>query len=158
LLLIVPTFANSQTRPPDHPLQELTSQEYWTVHDILQATGKMDPDTFVMSVLLHEPAKEKVLEWKAGDSFTRKADVILMRKGLVTEVRVDLSERKVESWKEVKGVQAPIFVSELFAMGELAKNDPRMQAGFAKRGIKDMTTVECIALPFAYFALPEMEG
>jgi primary-amine oxidase len=148
----------AQTAAPEHPLDGLKSQEYWTVHEVLQATGKIDADTFVMSVLLHEPAKEKVLAWKAGDPFTREADAILMRKGLVTEVRVDLVERKVESWKEMQGVQAPIFESELFGMGDFAKSDPRMQAGFAKRGFKDMTTVECVALPFGYFALPEMEG
>jgi primary-amine oxidase len=112
----------------------------------------------VMSVLLHEPEKEKVLAWKAGDPMTREADAILMRKGVVTEVRLDLGERKMESWKEVKGVQSPIFIDELFALGNIAKDDPRMRAGFAKRGIKDMTTVECVALPFGYFALPEMEG
>ena len=156
-LLLVPAFADSQTRT-EHPLQELTSQEYWTAHEVLQASGKVDPDTTVLSVLLHEPAKDKVLAWKAGDPIMREADVILMRQGVVSEVRLDLVQRKVESWKEVKGVQAPIFLKELLAMGDLAKNDPRMQAGFAKRGIKDMTTVECVALPFGYFALPEMEG
>jgi primary-amine oxidase len=153
-----PRLASAQVRPPQHPLEGLMSAEYWTVHEVLQASGKVDADTLVMSVLLHEPAKETVLAWKAGDPITREADVMLMRKGVVTEARVDIAERKIESWKEVKGVQAPIFVSELFEMGEMAKNDPRMQAGFAKRGIKDMTTVECLALPFGYFALPEMEG
>jgi primary-amine oxidase len=158
LFLLVPNFVGAQSPAVQHPLQELTSQEYWTVREVLQASGKIDPDTSVMSVLLREPAKEKVLAWKAGDPFTREADIILMRKGVVTEVGIDLTEHKVESWKEVKSVQAPIFVSELFALGELAKNDPRMQAGFAKRGIKDMSTVDCVALPFGYFALPEMEG
>ena len=157
VLLLVPTLAQSQTRT-EHPLQELTAQEYWTAHEVLQVSGKVDPDTMVMSVLLHEPAKDKVLAWKPGDPIMREVDVILMRKGVVTEVRVDLVQHKVESWKAVTGVQAPIFLKELLAMGELAKNDPRMQAGFAKRGIKDMTTVECVALPFGYFALPEMEG
>jgi primary-amine oxidase len=158
LTLCVPALIVAQTAAAEHPLDALKSQEYWTVHEVLQATGKIEADTFVMSVLLREPPKEKVLAWKAGEPFTREADVILMQKGVVTEVRVDLGERKVESWKEAKGVQAPIFESELFGMGDFAKNDPRMQAGFAKRGIKDMTTVECVALPFGYFALPEMEG
>ena len=158
LLLFVPTLISPQTQTPDHPLAGLTAQEYWSVHDVLQASGRVDPETFVMSVLLHEPEKDKVLAWKPGDPITREADVILMRKGLVTEVRVNVAERRVESWKEAKGVQAPIFISDVFALGELAKNDPRIQAGFAKRGIKDMATVECVALPFAYIALPEMQG
>jgi primary-amine oxidase len=157
-ILLSPALLAAQAAAPQHPLEGLTSGEYWAVHEVLQASGKMTPDTLVMSLLLHEPAKEKVLAWKPGDPFTREADAVLMRKGTVNEVRVNLGEKKVESWKEVKGVQAPIFVSELFQLGELAKNDPRMQTGFAKRGIKDMTTVDCVALPFGYFAMPEMEG
>ena len=158
VFLSCPTFVAAQTPAPQHPLQGLTSGEFWAVHETLQSSAKMSPDTFVMSLLLHEPPKDKVLAWKSGDPFTREADVVLMRKGVVTEARVNLTDRKIASWKEVKGVQAPIFVSELFEMGELAKNDPRMQAGFAKRGIKDMSTVDCVALPFGYFAMPEMEG
>ena len=157
-LLLVPSFLTPQTRTTERPLSGLTAQEYWTVHEVLQATGKVDSDTLVTSVLLREPPKETVLAWKEGDPITRKADIILARKGLVTEVRVDITEHKVESWKEVKGVQAPVFISQLFELGEIAKNDPLMQAGLAKRGIKDMTAVECVALPFGYFALPEMEG
>jgi primary-amine oxidase len=156
--LALPSLLSAQAPPVEHPLQGLTSQEYWAVHEILQATGKIDADTYAMSVLLHEPPKDQVLAWKAGDPITREADVVLMRKGVVTEVRVDLTQRKTESWKEVKGATAPIFLSELIALGEIGKNDSRMQAGFAKRGIKDMSTVQCIPLPFGYFALPELEG
>src|SRR5438552_12312115 len=129
-----PRFASAQVRPPEHPLESLMSAEYWTVHEVLQASGKVDADTLVMSVLLHEPAKETMLAWKAGDPITREADVILMRKGVVTEARVDIAERKVESWKEVKGVQAPIFVSELLGIDEVAKNEQGIQAGIANRG------------------------
>jgi primary-amine oxidase len=158
LLLLVPVLAAPQTQPPEHPLEGLKSQEYWTVYEVLQASGKVDADTYVMSVLLHEPPKEKVLAWKPGDTIPREADVVLMRKGLATEVRVDLVGRKAESWKEVKSVQPPIFLSEMLAMGELAKNDPRMKDALAKRGFKDMHMVECIALPLGYFALAEQEG
>src|SRR4029077_3190358 len=116
-ILACPGWLAAQTAAPQHPLEGLTSGEYWTVHEVLQASGKMTPDTVVMSLLLHEASKEKVLAWKPGDPFTREADVALMRKGLLTEVRVNLGEKKVESWKEVKGVQAPIFISELFGLG-----------------------------------------
>ena len=156
--LALPSLLTAQAPPVEHPLQGLTSQEYWVVHKILQATGKIDADTYAMSVLLHEPPKDQVLAWKAGDPITREADVVLMRKGVVSEVRVDLTQRKTEFWKEVQGATAPIFLSELLALGEIGKNDSRMQAGFAKRGIKDMSTVQCAPLPFGYFALPELEG
>jgi hypothetical protein len=37
----------------------------------------------------------RVLAWKAGDLITREADVIVMRKGVVTEVRADLDAARL---------------------------------------------------------------
>jgi primary-amine oxidase len=157
-VLAAPCLAAAQTDAPQHPLEALKSQEYWAVYDVLQATGKMDADTYCVSLLLHEPPKETVLAWKAGGPISREADVILLRKGLAIEIRVDISGRKVESWKERKDVQAATFDREFIGLGEEAKNDPRMIEALAKHGIKDLTTVQCFPLPFGYFALPELEG
>jgi len=148
----------AQTLAPVHPLDALKTQEYWTVYEVLQASGRIDPDTYYASVLLHEPLKDTVLGWKAGDPIPREADVILLRKGQVIEARIDIAGRKLESWKEVKGVQAPVIESEFRELGELVKKDPRVREALAKRGISDLTTVECVPLPFGYFALPELEG
>src|SRR5579864_4693802 len=152
--LLGPILAGAQT----HPLDALKTQEYWTVYEVLQGSGRIDKDTYYASVLLHEPAKDKVLAWKSGDPVPREADVILLRKGQVIEARVDVAGRKVESWKEPKGVQAPIIESEFHELSEAAKNDPRVREALAKRGITDLTTVECDLVPFGYFALPELEG
>lgn len=151
-------WAAAQTTPPVHPLEGLKSQEYWAVYEVLQASGKMDTDTYCISVLLHEPAKEKVLAWKIGDTFSREADVILLRKGVTVEVRVDIAGRKVESWKERKDVQAPTFDNEYLPLGEEAKNDPQLHAALIKHGVKDFTTVVCVPVPIGYFALPEQQG
>src|SRR5437870_1357825 len=148
----------AQTPAPAHPLDALKTQEYWTVYEVLQASGRIDPDTYYASVLLHEPLKDTVLGWKAGDPIPREADVILLRKGQVIEARVDIAGHKLESWKEIKGVQAPVIESEFRELGELVKKDPRVREALAKRGINDLTTVECVPLPFGYFALPELEG
>ncbi len=147
-----------KAQAPTHPLEGLKSLEYWAVYEVLQATGKMDADTFCISVLLHEPAKDKVLGWKTGDAFAREADVILLRKGLTIEVRVDIAGRKVESWKERKDVQAAAFDTEFLGLGEEMKKDPQLQAALVKHGVKDMTTVVCVPVPIGYFALPEQEG
>lgn len=155
---LAPAVALAQTQAPAHPLDALKTQEYWTVYEVLQGTGRIDKDTYTASVLLHEPAKDKVLAWKDGDPIQREADVILLRKGHVTEARIDIAGRKLESWQERKGVQAPILESEFKDLGELVKNDPRVVDALAKRGIKDLTTVECVPLPFGYFAIPELEG
>lgn len=148
----------AQIQPPAHPLDALKTQEYWTVYEVLQASGHIDSDTFYASVLLHEPAKDKVLTWKSGDTIPREADVILMRKDQVFEARVDIAGHTLEFWKEVKGVHAPVIENEFRELGELTKKDPRVIEALAKRGIKDLTTVECVPLPYGYFAIPELEG
>jgi primary-amine oxidase len=149
---------DAQAVGPTHPLAGLSSREYWTVYDVLQASGKMDADTFCVSVLLREPAKDKVLGWKPGESFSREADAMLLRKGVTIEVRVDLTARKIESWKERSDVQAPTFDNEFYGLGDEAKKDPRMLEAFKKHGVKDLTTVLCIPVPIGYFAFPEQQG
>ena len=154
---LTPALAFAQTQPV-HPLDALTMQEYWTVYDVLQASGKIDKDTSYATVLLHEPAKDKVLAWKPGEPMPRQADAILFRKGQAIEARVDIAARRLESWNEPKGVHAPILESEFKELDELVKKDPRVVEALGKRGIKDLTTVDCVPLPFGYFAIPELEG
>src|SRR5580693_5808454 len=74
---------------------------------------------------------------EGSDPFSREADVILLRKGVTIEARVDIAGRNVESWKERKDVQAPTFDNEFFPLGEEAKNDPQLHAALVKHGVKD---------------------
>ena len=76
---------------PHHPLDALTTEEYWTVHDVLEQSGHLTEKTLFSSVLLHEPDKEKVLAWKQGDPIPREADVILEDQGKTIEARVDIA-------------------------------------------------------------------
>ena len=50
-----------QSRAPQHPLDALTTEEYWTVHDVLAQSGHLSEKTLFSSVLMHEPVKDKVL-------------------------------------------------------------------------------------------------
>src|SRR5260370_37854519 len=90
-----------------HPLDGLTTAEYWTAYDVLQQAGHAGPDSFFASVLLREPAKDAVLAWKPGSAIPREADVVMLQEGKTFEARVDLAARKLISWNEVKDVQAP---------------------------------------------------
>jgi len=155
--LFAAAIAAGQSPKVTHPLEGLNTQEYWTVQEVLQASGKLDADTSYASLLLHEPAKDKVLSWKSGDPIPREADAVLFRKGLVIEARVDIAGRKLESWKEVKGVHAPMLPSEFGAIGTAVKQDVRVVEALSKRGIKDLTTIDCMPLPLGYFALPEQD-
>jgi primary-amine oxidase len=154
LLCVLPGYAQT----PQHPLDALRTEEYWTVYDVLQSSGHLDEDTHFASILLREPAKDAVLAWKSGQAVPREADVTLMRKGLTIEARVDIANRKLESWKEVPGVQAPIYLSEIMSMSDAILNDGRVKEALAKRGIKDLNHTECASVPLGFFAYPEQEG
>jgi primary-amine oxidase len=79
------TAAVAQNTGPLHPLDGLTTAEYWTAYDVLQQAGFATPDTFFASVLLHEPAKDLVLSWTEGKPIPREADVVLLQQGKTFE-------------------------------------------------------------------------
>jgi primary-amine oxidase len=151
--LSAPIFA--QSRVPHHPLDALTTDEYWTVHDLLQQSGHLTDKTLFSSVLLHEPDKDKVLAWNPGDPIPREADVILEAEGATIESRVDLVARKLEFFRQVPGVQAPITESELDTMVEVANKDPRVIAALKRHGVTDLTGVRCEPIPITWMIYPE---
>lgn len=157
-LLCASALAWAQSPQTTHPLDALSSQEYWTVYEVLKASGRIDSDTGYASVLLHAPPKDRVLAWKTGDPIPREADAMLVRKGQVIEARVDIAARRVVSWNEVKGVLSPMLQSEFGSLGAIIKQDSRVLEALKKRGITDLTTVNCTALPLGYFASPDQEG
>ena len=138
-----------------HPLDALTNAEYWTIHDVLEQSGHLTAKTLFSSVLLHEPAKDQVLAWKQGDLLPREADVILEAEGKTIEGRVDIAGGKLEFWKEVVGVQAPITESELDTMSDVAKQDPRVIAALKGHGITDLTSVRCEPIPLTFKVFPQ---
>jgi primary-amine oxidase len=150
-----PFFAFAQS--PLHPLDGLTTQEYWTVYDVLSASGHLDADTHFASVLLHEPDKSAVLAWKPGTPFPREADALLQRKEKVIEARVDIAARKLSYWKEVPGVQGPFTLNEILGMSDAILADDRVKKALARRGVRDLNSVECAALPIGYLAFPEQK-
>jgi primary-amine oxidase len=141
--------------PLTHPLDSLRTAEYWTAYEVLQQEGRLDSDCLFASVLLHEPAKDVVLAWKEGSLIPREADVVILQNGKTFEAHIDLAGRKLLSWREAKDGQAPFLSSEIFGSDELIKHDVRVRDALKKRGITDLNTVQCIALPMSYLAVPE---
>jgi len=147
--------AFAQEAAPLHPLDGLSTAEYWAAYDVLQQAGHAEPDSFFASVLLREPAKDFVLTWKEGSAIPREADVVMLQKGKTFEARVDLAARKLISWQELKDIQAPFLSSEIFGADEAIKKDPLVLEALKKRGFTDLNAVHCFALPLAYAAVPE---
>jgi len=150
LASLLPVFGQTAS----HPLDGLSTADYWTVYDALKASGHLTPETMFASVLLHAPAKSAVLAWQPGKPFAHEADVVLYREGKSYTARVDLFAKKVLAFEELKGAQAPFVTSELFG-SDYVKKDQRVIDALAKRGITDLRTVDCGAEPVAYRAVPE---
>ncbi|MGC2398366.1 MAG: hypothetical protein WA510_01220 [Acidobacteriaceae bacterium] len=141
-----------------HPLDALTPAEYWVVYKALRDTGHTQEKTIFASVLLHEPDKQYVLNWKPGTPMERKADVVLYEKGRSYAALVNISTSKVESFEELKDLQAPFTDAEAYEVNEAIKHDPRIIAALKKRNITDLNLVTCYATPGGYIALPEQDG
>ena len=60
------TSVGGQSTVAHHPLDALTTQEYWTIHDVLAQSGHLTDKTLFSSVLLHEPAKDPGVGLEGG--------------------------------------------------------------------------------------------
>jgi primary-amine oxidase len=138
-----------------HPLDGLTTSEYWSVYDALKESDNLTDETLFASVLLRPPDKQFVLTWQPGQAMPRAADVVLLRQGKSFAGVVDIAGKKVVRWEELKDAQAPFLLSEVRATGDVIKKDPRVIEALKKRGITDLRTVQCGASPVAYRAIPE---
>lgn len=96
-----------------HPLDPLTALEYTAAITVLKEADYVD-DFFSLYPLisLQEPAKADVLEWKPGDAVSRSAFVLVKKGPQTFEAVVDLTRGEVVSWKQVKGVEPGILLSE----------------------------------------------
>ncbi len=140
------------------PLDALTPAEYWVVYKALQTAGHTEEKTIFSSVLLHEPDKQTVLKWTPGSPMERKADVVLYYKGHSYGALVNITDAKVETFEELKGLQAPFTTAEGQEVNDAIKHDPRIVDALKKRGITDLNLVTCFATPAGYIALPEQDG
>lgn len=141
----------------NHPLDALTPQEYWTIYQTLRSEGHVHEKTLFASILLHEPDKHLVLQWKGDGVIDRKADVVLLDDGKSYAAVVDITSKKVDDFHVLKGEHAPFTDAEEHEVGEAIKHDPRIVEALNKRGITDLRHVECFPTPAGYIALPEQK-
>lgn len=156
LLLASVSVAAAQT--PNHPLDALTSREYWTVYDVLRASGRLDSTTRYASVSLREPPKAEVLAWKPGTPYAREALVTLAQGRKTIEAVVDIAGKKLESWREVPGVYSNLLRSDDHMVDDLMKHDSLVLAALRRRGLTDLTTIGCWPSAPGYFGTPEEAG
>ena len=145
---------------PQHPLDALKPIEYTAVVEILANAKKTTASSLFATIRLEEPSKDDVLKWSAGQPLPRRARAVV-REGAQTFVAiVDLAERTVVSFEEIKGKQSSILFSEWEAAQVITTSDPKWQAAVKKRGfdLADPKRILCLPLSSGYFRIPEFKG
>jgi primary-amine oxidase len=143
---------------PQHPLDGLTATEYWTIYEVLRASGHTDADTRYPFITLHEPPKNEVQSWKPGQGFRREAFVVVKNGPRTFEAMVDVAGHKLISWEEKQGLQPNLTDEEIFGAGEQVKGTPEWQEAMKRRGITDYATVACVGITPGYFGTDEEQN
>ena len=143
-----------------HPLDPLTTQELSAAVQILRASGKVEGETRIALMTLHEPPKVEVLRFKPGSPIRREAFAILYRrsKNETYEGVIDLNSRRLNSWVHVPGVQAPLMADDYNLCDHIVHADPRWQEAMKKRDISDLDHITIDPWPAGDHGIPGQEG
>ncbi len=149
---------NIRAQEPQHPLDPLSWQEYWTLLEVLQQEGKLDADTRFSIVNLKDPDKQLVWKWSKGNPIPRSAFAVVRQKEKTYKAIVDLNNKNITSWTELKGVQPNWIGEEFESVIEAVKKHPDFIAAMKKRGIEDLTFIDCMCIPPGYYGTEEDTG
>jgi len=153
---VSPVGPSLVAQTPRRPLDPLTAEEHLAIVDILRAAGRADSTTRYSYVTLQPPDKAAVLAWVPGPPIARAGFAILKQGPRTFEAVVDLVDRKVVRWAEVRGVQPAWAEEEYLEGGAIALNDPRFRAALRQRGL-DSADVICVGIPPSTPASPADE-
>jgi primary-amine oxidase len=158
LCSLITVFLPGATSAQTHPLDPPTWEEHWTALEVLKDAGRMDDSTGFSLVLLEAPAKDAVWGWRPGADVPRSLLLVTRRGAMTSEAVVDVKNRRLVSWTDRPGAQAPWLDSEFSALTAAVKKHPDFMAALAARGITDLQWIECFAGPPGRFGLEEEEG
>ena len=134
-----------------HPLDGLNEEEIKSVVEILKNNKKYkEKGTLVSDIVLIEPDKSTVYNWKTGDPINRKAQVTFRDGTKTFEGIIDLSQGSILSWTALNDIQPPIIMDDFMKADEVWKSDKRVTDELTKRGYK-IEEVMGVPLTAGYF-------
>ncbi len=154
LFLALPIVAQSNFA---HPLDPLSKEEIAAVVATLKAENKVTASSRFYTLVLHEPPKAEVLNFKPGAAFRREAFVVVFERtaNQTFEAVVDVKGKKVVSWKEIKNAQPSMVLEDLVLATSIVNGDPNWQAALRKRGITDYQNVQVDPWSAGWFGFQE---
>ncbi|PKG24731.1 primary-amine oxidase [Niallia nealsonii] len=135
-----------------HPLEPLTASEITKAVTIMKREKELNDTVKFVQVVLYEPDKELVSNFKEGDSIDREAFIILLdsAENKTYEAIVSITKEEVVSYEYIPNVQ-PSFTLEDFDIEQVCKNDPDYQAALLKRGVTNPDLVMIDPWSAGYF-------
>jgi primary-amine oxidase len=127
-----------------HPLEPLTASEIVTAVGVLRNDRSLDIAVRFISVVLKEPSKEKVNQYRLeGKAAKREAFAVLYdpTKRLTYEAIIDLEASRVTSWLPISGVQPTLAVDEQVACEQAVLKSPLFKEAMKEYGVTDMDLV-----------------
>jgi len=143
-----------------HPLEPLTAGEITEAVAIIKKEKNLHEKVRFVTVVLHEPTKEIVLNYKKGDEINREAFMILLdnKTEQTYEAVVSITNQAVTSWEHIEGVQPGVMLDEFEECEQVVKNCPEFQEALIKRGITDFDLVMVDPWSAGNFSIAEDEG
>ena len=143
-----------------HPLEPLNTEEVAAAVGIVRAEHNLGEKMRFPMVVLNEPAKQAVLNFKDGDAFEREAFVIVLDNadGATYEAIVSLTAKAVKSWKHIPDVQPSIMLDEFIECEAAVKASPEFQEAIKKRGITDADLVMVDPWSAGFYGIEDEKG
>ena len=126
-----------------HPLDPLTAEEISEASSVLRSEHQLGQRVKFETIVLQEPAKDEVLNFRVGDDIRRNAFVVILDNDAQAtyEAVVSLDERRVTSWKHVMGVQPRVMFDEFAECEAAVRANPEFRDAIKKRGVTDPSLV-----------------
>jgi primary-amine oxidase len=160
LVFILLLAARALAQSDAHPLDPLTKEEIAAASETLRAAGKVTPEMRFQTIVLHEPSKQEVLNYRAGQPCRREAFAVIYERAAnkTYEAIVDVKNRAVISWKEISGAQPSMMIDDVLLTSSIVRQNPEWQAAISKRGIADFNEVQIEPWSAGNFGFAGEEG
>lgn len=143
-----------------HPLEPLSASEIELAVQIVKSEKVLTEKVRFAQIVLEEPDKEVVLNFKNGDAFNREVALIMLEPETneTFEATVSLTEKTVTRYEKIEDVRPGFMLDEFEEVEELVKADLAYQEALLKRGITNPELVMIDPWSAGYYGIPEDEG
>jgi primary-amine oxidase len=120
-----------------HPLEMLNGDEVKRAVAVLRDSGRLPDGALFASIVLHEPTKDVLAQWKPGDPVERRLRCVIVPgpECGVVEAIVDVGAGVIEAWDELEAVRPTLLMHEAAQAIGTIRADPEYLAALARRGI-----------------------